>query len=222
MRRLVIASFIMLLAACSETTTQTEQQRLVDRSTLAMQEMLGQSTTMQNTLKQARAVMVCPQVFRAGFVFGGEGGGCVLLARDGGGSWSSPAFYGLGSGSVGFQAGVSDSMLMILIMTEKGLNAVMDSQFKFGGDAQVAVATLGIGVEGATTAALRADIVTWSRSRGLYAGLSLEGSVMGARSEWNQLYYGRSVSTRQIVIDMAAHNPGADPLREVLGRYGRR
>ena len=96
----------------------------------------------------------------------------------------------------------------------------MDSQFKLGADASMAIATIGGGVQGSTTAALGADIVAFSQSRGLYAGISLEGSLMGQRSEWNRAYYGRDLATRQIVLDMQATNSGADPLREVLTRYG--
>ena len=109
---------------------------------------------------------------------------------------------------------------MMMILTQKGLGAVMDSQFKFGADAGIAVATLGASIEGATTADLGADIVVLARSRGLFAGVALQGSMMTTRTEWNRLYYGRDSAARQIVMDMQAQNPGADPLREVLTRYG--
>jgi lipid-binding SYLF domain-containing protein len=171
-------------------------------------------------LQRARGVMICPRVFKAGFILGGEGGACVLLARAGNGTWSYPAFYGMGSGSVGFQIGIQDSQFVMLIMTEKGLHAVLDSQFKLGADASLAIATIGAGVQGSTTGALGADIIAFSQSRGLYGGISIEGSLMGVRSESNRAYYGRDLATRQIVIDMQAANPGADPLREVLTRYG--
>ena len=164
--------------------------------------------------------MICPQVFRAGFLFGGQGGDCVLVARDGNGSWSSPAFYGLGSGSFGFQAGLQDSEVMMMIMTDRGLRAVMDDQFKVGADAGAVFVQWGGGVEGATTAAVGADIVGFTRSRGLYAGISLSGSIMTTKSSWNRAYYGREEAAQQIVISMDANNPGAAPLREVLTRYG--
>jgi hypothetical protein len=145
-------------------------------------------------LRKARAVMVCPRVFKAGFFFGGEGGNCVLAARDAAGSWSYPAFYAIGSGSFGLQIGIQDAQFIMMILTDKGLNAVMNNQFKIGGDASIAVASLGAGVQGDTTAGLGADIVAFTLARGLYGGISVQGSV-GA-------------------------NPGADPLRQVLTRYG--
>jgi lipid-binding SYLF domain-containing protein len=97
---------------------------------------------------------------------------------------------------------------------------VMDSQFKFGADVSIAVATIGAGVQGSTTAAAGADIVALARSRGLFAGVALEGSLLTSRSAWNREYYGQEVSPRQIVVAMQVHNPGADPLRAALMRYG--
>lgn len=201
---------------------QSEQQALVDRATLAVNDLVmpnERADDVVSLLRRARAVFVCPRLFRAGFIFGGQGGDCVLVARDGGGSWSSPAFYTMGSGSVGFQIGVQDAQVMMIVLTERGLNAIMDSQFKFGADASIAVATVGAGVSGSTTTAIGADIVTFARNRGLFAGLSLEGSVLSFRHAENRNYYGRDVSARGIVVNMEVHNPGADPLRAVLMRY---
>jgi len=201
---------------------QGEEQTLVDRATLTIQEMMTQTVSQDPRLllQNAKAAMICPRVFKAGFFIGGEGGGCVLLARAGNGTWSYPAFYGLGSGSFGLQFGIQDSQLLMLIMTTKGLNALMDSQFKFGANASIAVATIGASVQGATTAAVGADIVAFATSRGLFGGVALEGSIMSSRSESNQAYYGQAFSGRQIVVQMQGVNPGADPLREVLTRYG--
>ncbi|MBU8542211.1 MULTISPECIES: lipid-binding SYLF domain-containing protein [Roseomonadaceae] len=204
---------------------QQEEQALVDRATLAVQELMTSGDTAGDAvgfLQRARAVMVCPRVFRAGFIFGGEGGSCVLVGRDGAGSWSSPAFYGMGSGSFGLQVGVQDAMVAMMIMTDRGLQAVMDSQFKVGADASLALATIGGGIQGSTTAAAGADIVAVAKSRGLFAGISLSGSVMSYRPNSATAYYGRGYSARQIVVAMEAHNPGSDPLRAMLLRYGAR
>ncbi len=215
-----IAAAAMLLSGAAH--AQSEQQQLVDRATLAAQQMLNDvnGTDAQTVLRKARAAMICPQIFRAGFLLGGQGGSCVLVARAGGGSWSAPAFYGMGGGSIGFQAGVQDAEVMLIIMSEKGLTAVMDSQFKLGADATATFVDLGGGVEGATTAALRADIVGFTRARGLFAGVSLGGTLMSTKSDWNQAYYGKPVAAQQIVVGVEVSNPGADPLREVLSRYG--
>ena len=218
----ITAAVAAALVAPANAHAQAEQQALVDRSTLAAQEMLNNKdgTDAQRMLRQARAAMICPQVFTAGFLFGGQGGDCVLVARDGAGSWSNPAFYGLGSGSIGFQAGLQDSEIMLMILTEKGLRAVMDDQFKLAADASGVLVKWGGGVEGATTGNVGADIVGFTRSRGLYAGISISGSVLSTKSAWNRVYYGKEAAAQQIVISMDADNPGAAPLREVLGRYG--
>jgi lipid-binding SYLF domain-containing protein len=215
---LVLATLSLPIAAHA----QGEQQQVVDRATLAAQEMLNphDGTDAQAVLREARAVMICPQVLRAGFLLGGQGGSCVLVARDGAGSWSSPAFYGMGGGSIGFQAGLQDAQVMLFIMNDRGLRAVLDSQFKLGADASATFIDLGGGVEGATTAALRADIVGFTRARGLFAGIALGGSLMSSKSDWDQAYYNRAVGAQQIVIGMEANNPAADPLRAVLTRYG--
>ena len=222
MRRFLLAIAALLLAAPNLARAQSVEQTLVDRATLSLQEMMTQRTSQDphTMLRRSRAAMICPRIFKAGFFFGGSGGDCVLLARAGNGTWSYPAFYAIGSGSFGFQFGIEDSSIVMLVMTNRGLNAVMDSQIKLGAGAGLAIATLGAGIQGDTTTAVGADIVAFSQSRGLFGGISLEGSVMSLRSGWNAAYYGQPYSARQIVVQMIGANPGADPLREVLTRYG--
>jgi lipid-binding SYLF domain-containing protein len=223
MRRFVLAAVTLAVSlAPALARAQGVEQTLVDRATLAVQEMMTQTVSQDPrlSLQRARAVMICPRVFKAGFIIGGAGGDCVLLARAGNGTWSYPAFYGVGSGSVGFQIGIEDSALLMMIMTGRGLNAVMDSQVKLGADASVAVATIGGSVGGATTAAVGPDILVFAETRGLFGGVSVEGSIMSLRSDWNAAYYGQPYAARQIVEQMVAANRGADPLREVLTRFG--
>ena len=207
--------------AAAQTDREQRQQELVDRATLAAQDMLGgqQGASPRDLLAHARGVMICPSIFRMSFFFGGSGGGCVLLTRDAAGSWSAPAFYSMSSGSFGLQAGVQDASVMLFILTRKGLTAILDSQFKIGGDASLTFATLGIGVEGATTAALHADIIAVERSRGLFAGIALQGSIMSSDSAGDRAYYGQPVGAEDVVIAMRVNNPGADPLRSALIRY---
>ena len=216
----VLGMALLTLAGCARGSG--DEQTLVDRAALTVSEMMTQKVSQdpKTMLARAKGVMICPQLFKAGFFIGGEGGSCVLLARSGNGTWSYPTFYDLGSGSFGFQFGVQDSQLMLLIMTNRGLNAVMDSQVRLGANASVAVASVGAGVQGATTAAIGADILAFAEARGLFGGLSLEGGVMSARVDRNQAYYGQPLVARQIVLQMQGVNPGADPLREVLTRYG--
>ena len=180
MIRFTFALLVALLPLAAR--AQTEPQTLVDRATLAVQEMLSGDDGAQarGMMQRARGVLICPRVFKAGFFLGGEGGDCVLVGRSGGvpqastspqlvvplagGTWSGPAFYGMGGGSFGFQIGIQDSEVIFIVLTDNGLQALMNSQFKFGGDASVAFATVGGGVKGDTTTALRADIVAFADS----------------------------------------------------------
>ncbi len=221
MQRILMAAAFSLLTFVSA-HAQSDAQALVDRSTLALQEIITQKVSQDphRALQSARGVLICPQIFRAGFFFGAEAGGCVLVARGANNTWSYPAFYGIGSGSFGLQIGIQDSQFVMMIMTERGLRSVLDSQVKLGADASIAIATLGGGVQGSTTTALGADIVAFSSARGLYGGISLAGSVMSTRSDWDRAYYGSELASQQIVIGMQGSNPGADPLREILTRYG--
>lgn len=221
MARLLFIALLALSACAGQAQSQTDQQTLVDRSTLVVQEMLGDqnATEARNLMKRAKGAMVCPRIFKAGFFVGGQGGGCLLVGRSANGGWSGPAFYSMGSASLGLQIGVQDAEMIFIVLTDKGLQALLDSQFKFGADASVAVATIGAGVSGATTAALRADIVSFAQARGAFAGISLEGSLLSNKSDWNAAYYGRQIGAQQIVIGMDGQNPGAAPLQEMLARY---
>lgn len=223
MRRWMMVAGAVLLSACAGSPQGNAPQALVDRSALTVQEILAEENDRLDAaslLRRARGAVVCPRSFRVAFFAGGEGGGCVLLGRDAAGSWSSPAFYAVGSGSLGFQAGIQDSQTLLLLMNERALNAIIEGQFKFGADASLAVAHVGGSVEAATTTALGADILSFSRSRGLFAGLAFEGSVLQPQGQWNAAYYGREATPRQIVVEMTVHNPGADPLRAALLRHG--
>lgn len=221
LRKLGLGLAAVTLAACAGPPTGSAPQQLVDRAALSVQDILSTENdrlSAATLLPRARGAVVCPRSFRAAFFAGGEGGGCVLLGRDAAGSWSSPAFYVLGSASFGLQAGIRDSQTLILVMNDRALDAMINRQFTLGADASLAVLHLGGGVEGSTTTALGADLIAFSRSRGFYAGLALDGTVLQPQPDWNQAYYGRAVVARDIVRNMTVHNPGADPLRGALLR----
>jgi lipid-binding SYLF domain-containing protein len=221
MKKLLLAACLTLAspaAALAETS-----QHLVDSATLALEDMAGDNNSGQQVryfLRHARAVVLCPDIFRGAFIFGGEGGGCVMVGRNPNGGWSYPAFYTLASGSWGLQIGVQDAEVMMLIMTQGGLNALLSSQFKFGADAGLTVATIGAGVNGSMSTAINADILSLSQTEGLYGGLSLSGSIFDANDSRDSEYYGSDLEARQIVIDQQGQNPGANPLRTLLSRYG--
>lgn len=168
----------------------------------------------RHNLRGARAVLIFPSLVKGGFIFGAEGGDGVLLARTRRG-WSSPAFYSMGSASFGFQAGLQDAQVVMIIMTDRALRAVERSKFKFGAGAGLTVVTLGAGVEGATSGNMTGDIVLWSKSKGVYGGISINGSVVAPESDTNADFYGRDVSVPEILSNRVS-NPAARRLQSNL------
>jgi len=165
-------------------------------------------TWIQENLGRARAVLIAPQLVRAGFIFGGSGGRGVLLARDGT-TWAGPAFYNLGTVSVGFQAGVDVSEAIIVVMTEKGLNSLLSNSFKMGGDASIAAGPVGAGARSTVTA----DLITFTRSKGVYGGLNLDGTAVSPNIAWNDAYFGGTNRLPpDILIRRSVVNAGAQPL----------
>jgi lipid-binding SYLF domain-containing protein len=166
-------------------------------------------------LQTSRAIMIAPRIFKAGFFFGGQGGDALLLVR-GAHGWSDPAFYTIASASFGLQIGAAESEMILFIRTQRALDAVLKSRFKIGGNAGIAVATLGSDVEGATTANGGADIISWASSSGAYAGISLNGSVIEPQRNADESYYGSPVTTGDIVFRHDVSAPGANALRRTL------
>jgi SH3 domain-containing YSC84-like protein 1 len=169
----------------------------------------------RHSLRNARAVLIIPRLVKGGFVFGAEGGNGVLIARTRHG-WSDPAFYTLGSASFGLQAGLEQSQLVIIIMSDRALRAIEHDKFKFGADAGLTVVTLGAGVGGATSGNLTGDIILWSKSKGAYGGLTINGSVIAPDDDTNAAFYGHPVSTSEI-LSGGPKNPAAARLRANLG-----
>jgi lipid-binding SYLF domain-containing protein len=146
---------------------------------------------------------------------GGSGGDALVLARDAKtGAWSGPAFYNMGTGSFGLQAGVDFSEVVILVMNEKALDALMSRSMTMGGDASVAAGPVGVGA----SAPIAADMVSFSRSKGVYAGVSLEGAVVSPDNNANSAYYGQAISPSDILIRHSVSNPASASLHQALAR----
>ena len=224
-RRTVLAGTAAALAApfvaATPSLADAKRQSLVDQSLNSARKVLS-GKDFPDALKnmsRARGVIIVPELVQGGFILGAAGGRGVLLSRSAPGQWSYPAFYAMGSGSIGLQAGAKVSEIVFIILTEKGLNAILDHKFKFGAEAGVTMVAVGIGLEGASTAATGADIVAFANSNGLFAGASLEGSYIDADNDWNSLYYGAGATGRAVVMDGRFSNPGAEPLRQFLAKW---
>jgi SH3 domain-containing YSC84-like protein 1 len=163
-------------------------------------------------VNKAKAVLIYPQVLRLSFIFGASGGSGVLLARDvTSGNWYGPAFYTIGEVSFGLQAGADASEVVLVALTDRGLSALLATSAKLGANASIALGPVGAGLAGAT-ANISADIVSYSRNKGLYAGLSVEGAIVATRGSLNEAFYGSEASPTDILIKHTVTNQEAAAL----------
>jgi len=167
---------------------------------------------------KAKGVMIYPQVLRGAFLFGGKGGRGVFLTRNQEtNTWAGPAFYALGEASVGLQAGADAAEVVLVALTDRGVTALLTDSAKLGVNASVAAGPVGAGWE-AATANLSADLVSYSRNQGLYAGVSIEGAGVFSQPKLDQAYYGRPVTPIQILIQREVSNPHAGGLIAAVAR----
>ena len=224
-RRTVLSGTAALLAlptlAARSARADAKRQSLVDSCLETARKVLGGKDfpDAAKMMPNAQGVLIFPELVQGGFIIGAAGGRGTLLARNGPKDWSPPAFYDIGSGSLGLQIGAKVSQIVFIIRTEKGLNAILDQKFKFGAQAGVTLVAVGIGLEGASTAAVGADIVAFANSNGLFAGVSLEGSYLDPDNDWNALYYGPGATTKAVVLERRFSNPGAEPIRQYLAQW---
>jgi SH3 domain-containing YSC84-like protein 1 len=177
----------------------------------------GAATNAREVLHRARGVLIIPALVKAGFFFGGQGGTGVLLSRDSQtNQWSYPAFYDMGAGSFGLQIGLEVSKIVLIVMSDRALNALMSDEFKIGAEAGIAIVTLGAGAEASTTSAGGADIYAFAESMGLFGGIAIQGGIVKPRLPYNHSYYGADVRSEDIVLKGGPRNPGADQLRNDL------
>ncbi len=224
MRTLALRIIIALMAAtvgwqAPVRAASSAEQLLVDQARIAVEQIRADPNlpSFPGLLKRAKAVVVVPELVKAGFFVGGEGGLGVLLARHPEtGEWGYPAFYTMAAASIGFQIGAQVSKVMFLIMTDGGLEAMMSDKLTLGADVSIAAGPVGAGIEAGTTLNVDADIYSFSHSKGLFGGVSFEGAVLVPDDDANEAYYGEAITARGIVIHRAVENANADGLREAL------
>jgi lipid-binding SYLF domain-containing protein len=143
--------------------------------------------------------MVVPELVKGGFFVGGEGGNAVLLTHDAKGGWGNPLFYTLGSLSFGLQIGVEVAEVVFFVMSDRALQAWTKDEVKLGAKAGLAVLVIGSNAEASATTNANVDVIAWAKAKGAYGGITLEGSVIKPRNEWNTAYYGHPVSLAQTI-----------------------
>jgi lipid-binding SYLF domain-containing protein len=199
-----------------------DARQLVEKAKLTVEQFQTDENmnALRDLAKQARGMLIMPQMLRGAFIVGGSGGTGVLVARDAKTSqWRGPAFHTLGGASFGFQAGADAAEVIILAMTERGVTKLLSPQVKLGADISVAAGPVGGGAA-AATAGLSADLVSFSMSKGLYGGFSVDGSVAAVRAALNQAYYGKPVTPTDILIKGSVKNPHASGLLGAVAKLG--
>lgn len=216
---LLVAS-LLITPTASAASDDGELASLVERAKTTLENFSADAnmTWFRDHIKDAKGIFIVPRMWKGAFFFGGEGGTGVFLAKDEAtGEWSNPAFYTMGTASIGFQFGVQASEIVLLAMTQRGVESMLTNTFKLGADVSVAAGPVGAGLEGAT-AVLSADLVTFSRTKGFFGGISLEGAVIAVRDESNRRYYGKEVRPTEILVMRTVSNPQSAGLRATLAR----
>ena len=178
----------------------------------------------QDLLGRAQCLIIVPGLKKGAFIVGAKyGKGFVSCRREGGVGWSAPGSIRVEGGSFGFQIGGSETDVFMLVMNHKGMDRLLSTKFTLGGDASVAAGPVGRSTQAETDAALTAEILTWSRQRGLFAGLSLSGATLREDSDWNMDLYGKKITNREIIMKGNVAIPkGAQGLITELNRYSSR
>ncbi len=206
------------VAQAQLTGRQIEPQQVVDDARKTLQEMATHPDyeALLADLQVARGVLIFPRVVRGGFFVGGSGGLGVFLAWDDArGDYSPVAFYSVAAVSVGLQFGAEVAEVVMVAKTQRAVDSLFASAFRLGGDASVAAGPVGAGRRSTITA----DFVSYARNQGAFLGMSLEGSMLRIRDDFNESYYGEKLRPVQIIESRRGGDPGAVALRQALAEY---
>jgi lipid-binding SYLF domain-containing protein len=204
MKKYLIAAacFTLVVGAVSAQELNKEQRRL-EESGVVMQEVLNIPDNIpHDLLAKAECVIVFPSLMKAAFVVGAQYGRGAMVCRTGEkfrGRWGAPAMYALEGGSFGLQIGAEATDLILLVMNDRGMESILSSKVKLGADASVAAGPKGRDASADTDAWMRAEILSYSRSRGLFAGVSVEGTTLRPDDEASEQVYGRAITAKEIV-----------------------
>ncbi len=221
---LSVLSF-MLIASCALPIAYAESRwgRLVEESGRVLgeiQQMPDQSIP-EDLMRSCHAICIFPNTISAGFVFGGKYGQGIIMVRDERtGNWSPPAAFTMAGGSFGWQIGGQATDFVLLVMNRRSVDGILDGKFKLGADASVAAGPVGRAAEASTDIQLKGGILSYSRTRGLFAGVKLEGAVITQQWDGNAALYDKSFSARQILLEVMVKMPkSADSLSAILSKY---
>jgi len=197
----------------------TDAQAIVTKANIAFNSFMSDKnfTEMRKLSRSAKGIFIAPQVLKGAFIWGASGGTGVLLVREEGGTFTHPAFYTIGSVSFGLQIGGQASEIILLAMTDRGVTTLLQNSVKLGADVGIAAGPYGAGAQ-AATANISADILSFSRSKGLYGGVSLDGAIVDVRDSLNKAYYAKPVTPTDILVKKNVSNAHADKLRASVAK----
>jgi len=221
---LLTVLFVLIWVSQTMADDATDASQLVQKAAMTFQnfENAKEMSAFRDLMKKARGVFIAPQVLKGAFIIGASGGSGVLLARDNkSNKWYGPAFYTIGEASFGLQAGGSASEVVLLAMTDRGVTAFLGNSLKLGADVGLAVGPVGAGAS-AATANLSADIISFSRSKGLFGGVSVDGAVVATRDGLNEAYYGKKVNATDILVRHNVRNRQAAGLIQWVSKAAAR
>ena len=213
--RVLLAMVVAGTLAAPTALAQADQRRLVTAATVTLASFLRDPdmTWLKQNVGRAKAVMIAPEITKVGIIVGGSGGRAVVVVRDPSSDrWAGPAFYTLATASIGFQAGITVSEVVTLVMTEKGVGKLLSDSFRMGGDVTIAAGAIEAGVQSHFVA----DLVSFSRWEGVYLGANLDGTIVSIADDWNQLYYGQRVQVADILVRNDVYNDQAKGLLNVI------
>jgi lipid-binding SYLF domain-containing protein len=170
---------------------------------------IPESAIPDKLLDEAHAIVVVPDSIKAGLIIGGRRGHGLLSVKRPDGTWSNPSFVSLTGGSIGFQAGVQSADIVLVFRSDRGLESIVNGKFTLGADAGVAAGPVGRNASASTDGEMKAEIWSWSRARGLFAGVALDGAVLAIDDAANEAVYGRDTTPRMIFEDRAGQRPSA-------------
>ena len=206
MKKILALTSALALIFAGASFAATSPESIIDDALSMLKEISSEEdvSSMADTVRTSHAIAIVPSMVKAGFIIGGEyGEGLILRHKDG--KWYGPSFYNIGGGSFGFQIGAQSVALLMAVINEKGVGAFTGSKTKLGGDIAIAAGPVGRRAEAATDAQAKASIYSYSMSKGLFAGLSLEGSVISISVKRNNEYWVGKVSAKE-----ALNKPATD------------
>ncbi len=220
---LIVIGVLLAVSAQSMAADKSEAQGIVDKARITFDDFMRDShyTWLHENLKDAKGLLIFPQVLKAGFFLGGSGGTGVLVVKDSKTcDWSNPAFYTIGSVTFGLQIGGEAAEVIMMVMSQKALDSLYASSFKLGGDTSVALGPIGEGAK----ANITTDFISFAKSKGVYAGINLEGSVVDVRDSLNRAYYGKNINPVDIIVKRDVENTGSKEflteLRKEMSSHG--